>query len=124
MNLRPLLCSALSFLRIHPPDCEHCNTVQECWGTDMRKRLEELNKQEQGPKLGAPELPGARSAIASNAFTRVSAFRWSQETTTRAIAPKQVEKSAIPNLREINNFPARHHHSGMAHPAESDEVQL
>jgi hypothetical protein len=37
-----LRCYLLSVLRIHRPDCEHCNARETC-GDEMRKRLEELN---------------------------------------------------------------------------------
>ena len=37
-----LRCHLLSLLRIHRPDCEHCN-AREKSGHEMRKRLEELN---------------------------------------------------------------------------------
>ena len=37
-----LRCYLLSLLRIHGPDCEHCNVRETC-GYEMRKRLEELN---------------------------------------------------------------------------------
>jgi hypothetical protein len=37
-----LRCYLLSLLRIHHPDCEHCNVRETC-GHEMRKRLEELN---------------------------------------------------------------------------------
>ncbi len=37
-----LKCNLLSLLRIHRPDCEHCN-AREKSGHEMRKRLEELN---------------------------------------------------------------------------------
>jgi hypothetical protein len=37
-----LRCYLLSLLRIHHPDCEHCNARETC-GYEMRKRLEELN---------------------------------------------------------------------------------
>ncbi len=37
-----LKCNLLSLLRIHRPDCEHCNARETC-GHEMRKRLEELN---------------------------------------------------------------------------------
>ncbi len=39
MNLR---CYLLSLLRIHSPDCAHCN-ARETSGDEMRKRLEELS---------------------------------------------------------------------------------
>jgi predicted Fe-S protein YdhL (DUF1289 family) len=32
----------LARLRIHSPDCEHCNARETCWG-EMRERLEQLN---------------------------------------------------------------------------------
>jgi hypothetical protein len=41
VNLKLRMCSLLSLLRIHQPDCEHCNAGQTC-GEQMRKRLEEL----------------------------------------------------------------------------------
>ena len=37
-----LRCYLLSLLRIHHPDCKHCNLRETC-GEAMRKRLEELN---------------------------------------------------------------------------------
>ena len=37
-----LRCYLLSVLRIHGPDCEHCNAHETC-GYEMRKRLEELS---------------------------------------------------------------------------------
>ncbi len=37
-----LRCYVLLLLRIHRPDCEHCNARETC-GDEMRKRLEELN---------------------------------------------------------------------------------
>jgi len=42
VNLRPRICYLLSLLRIHSPDCEHCNAHETC-GDEMRNRLEELN---------------------------------------------------------------------------------
>ena len=36
------ICYLLSLLRIHSPDCEHCN-ARETRGDEMRKRLEELS---------------------------------------------------------------------------------
>ncbi len=42
MNLRPRICYALSVLRIHRPDCEHCGAREMC-GDELRKRLEQLN---------------------------------------------------------------------------------
>jgi hypothetical protein len=42
VNLGPRICYLLSALRIHSPDCEHCNPRESC-GYAMRKRLEELN---------------------------------------------------------------------------------
>jgi len=42
VNLRGRICYLLARLRIHSPDCEHCNARQAC-GSDLLKRLEELN---------------------------------------------------------------------------------
>ena len=41
-----LRCYLESLLRIHRPDCEHCNR-HETWGPEVRKRLEELNSRTQ-----------------------------------------------------------------------------
>ncbi len=38
MNLK---CHLLSLLKVHPTDCKYC--AREKYGTEMRKRLEELN---------------------------------------------------------------------------------
>jgi hypothetical protein len=40
--MRRWICYLLSLLRIHRPDCEHCDACECCWGEDMRKRLNEL----------------------------------------------------------------------------------
>jgi hypothetical protein len=37
-----LRCRLLSILRLHSPDCQHCNAREE-HGVEMRRRLEELN---------------------------------------------------------------------------------
>lgn len=39
---RRWFCFLLNFVRLARPDCEHCNEYVKCWGTDMRKRLDEL----------------------------------------------------------------------------------
>jgi len=36
------ICYLLALLRIHDPDCEHCNAREMC-GSELQKRLEELN---------------------------------------------------------------------------------
>jgi hypothetical protein len=41
-----LRCYLESLLRIHRPDCEHCNP-HETWGLEVRKRLEDLNSRTQ-----------------------------------------------------------------------------
>lgn len=53
MNLRRQTCHLLSLLKIHSPDCDHCNDRSMCWG-EMRKRLEELNwwTQSRSPRDG------------------------------------------------------------------------
>ena len=40
MNLRRLTCYLFSLLRIHSPNCEHCN-IHNTW-VEVKKRLEEL----------------------------------------------------------------------------------
>ncbi len=42
MNLRAWICYLSSMLRIHNPDCEHCNVHGTCW-LEMKKRLDDLN---------------------------------------------------------------------------------
>jgi len=42
VNLRRRICYLLSFLRIHSPDCQHCNALETRW-FEMRERLEELS---------------------------------------------------------------------------------
>jgi len=50
VKLRPRMCYLLSLLRIHHPDCDHCNARATC-GDEMRKRLEELNWRTQPASL-------------------------------------------------------------------------
>ena len=45
ISLRRGLCSALTFVGLHSKDCGCCAALEECWGLDMRRRLEELNEQ-------------------------------------------------------------------------------
>jgi len=40
--LRGRICDVLARLRIHNPDCEHCNARATC-GSELLKRLEEVN---------------------------------------------------------------------------------
>jgi positive regulator of sigma E activity len=44
MNFRARTCYLLARLRIHNPDCEHCNAKQTC-GSELLKRLKELKWQ-------------------------------------------------------------------------------
>ena len=44
MSMRGRVCYLLARLRIHSPDCEHCNARAAC-GSELLKRLEELNWQ-------------------------------------------------------------------------------
>jgi hypothetical protein len=46
VSLRPRICYVLSLLRIHSPNCKHCLARLTC-GTELRKRLEELNERAQ-----------------------------------------------------------------------------
>jgi len=64
MRLRRLVCNVLAVLKMHRQDCDHCNTLQACWGIDMRKRLEELAKQEQAPEDRS--TGAAQSGFATN----------------------------------------------------------
>ena len=49
-----LRCCLESLLRIHGPNCEHCNTP-ETWGREIRKRLEELNSRTQPHSLNSED---------------------------------------------------------------------
>lgn len=42
MHWRGRICYVLSILRIHSPDCAHCNVHEMRW-SEMRNRLEELS---------------------------------------------------------------------------------
>jgi hypothetical protein len=42
VTLRDRTCCLLALLRIHNPDCEHCN-ARATGGNEMLKRLEDLN---------------------------------------------------------------------------------
>ena len=42
LHLRQRICFLLSMLRIHSPDCVHCNARQTCWDDTVR-RLNELD---------------------------------------------------------------------------------
>jgi hypothetical protein len=62
--MRRWICYLLTLLRIHSPDCEHCNAHETCWG-EIRERLEELNRptQPRPLKKGAHgEAVGARDS--------------------------------------------------------------
>ena len=84
MNLRHVLCKGLTVLRMHDPDCDHCYVLQECWGIDMRKRLEELSKPEIQGKLGTPNLAGNRDV---------------QLTTPTNVTPSNPEAPAEPRRK-------------------------
>jgi hypothetical protein len=59
-TLRRRICYLLSLLRIHSPDCEHCN-ARETSGDEIRKRLEELCWRTQQRSLElAPKSRGVR----------------------------------------------------------------
>ena len=47
--LRPRICNLLALLRVHNPDCKHCMARLTC-GTELRKRLEELNRPVKQPE--------------------------------------------------------------------------
>ena len=42
VHLRQRICYLLSRLRVHSPDCVHCNSRQTCWDDTVR-RLDELD---------------------------------------------------------------------------------
>ena len=56
MHLRLCICYLLSRIKIHNPDCEHCNAHKICWG-EMKKRLEELNWAVHEPIGDCPQPP-------------------------------------------------------------------
>ena len=50
MNQRRWMCYLLSLLRIHSPECEHCNPHETRWD-EIQKRLEELSGRTQPRSL-------------------------------------------------------------------------
>jgi hypothetical protein len=50
VTLRDRICYMLALLRVHSPECEHCNARVTC-GNDILKRLEELNGRTQPSPL-------------------------------------------------------------------------
>lgn len=44
VKVRRWLCTALDYARLHRADCEECGRLQQCWGEDIRKRLEQLRE--------------------------------------------------------------------------------
>ena len=61
-----LRCSLLSLLRIHHPDCEHCN-ARGTSGEVMRKRLEELGWQAHYANNGDHEEVGSKPSEVKSA---------------------------------------------------------
>ena len=61
MNLRRRICYLLARVRIHNPDCEDCADREMC-GTELLKRLEELNWRTQpcSLKSDVPEVTRAQ----------------------------------------------------------------
>jgi len=55
VDLRGRICYLLARLRIHNPDCEHCNAREMCGG-ELQKRLEELNWRTQARSLKTGEV--------------------------------------------------------------------
>lgn len=51
--LRPRICYVLSCLKIHNPDCKHCR-AQLSSGSEIRKRLEELNAPTHSTSVAGP----------------------------------------------------------------------
>ena len=72
-----LRCHLLSLLRIHHPDCEHCNVRETC-GHEMRKRLEELNRRRQ-PTVLKKEVHGDVVEVSDSAPGEVSASPQAQQ---------------------------------------------
>jgi hypothetical protein len=46
VSIRLRLCNFLTAIKLHNPDCQKCAGFRECWGEEIRKRLEELRRQE------------------------------------------------------------------------------
>lgn len=46
VSFRSRMCLALSWLKLHDPDCEHC-AAQDCVGLTIGRRLRELNEHTQ-----------------------------------------------------------------------------
>jgi len=59
-KLRRRICYVLTLLRIHSPNCKHCN-VHETRGDEIRRRLEELSWRTQPRPIElVPPSGGAR----------------------------------------------------------------
>ena len=59
VNFRLWLCYFLKVVGMHKPDCQKCARFEECWGDEIRKRLEELRQQETAQTdSGKPEDNG------------------------------------------------------------------
>jgi len=48
VKVRRWICTALALAKLHSADCNRCGEFEECWGDDIRKRLEELREFERG----------------------------------------------------------------------------
>lgn len=48
---------------MHESDCDHCKSLQECWGIDMRRRLEELEPQKPERKPVEPSPLSANETL-------------------------------------------------------------
>lgn len=44
VKVRRWLCTALEYAGLHRADCEKCGRFQQCWGEEIRKRLEQLRE--------------------------------------------------------------------------------
>lgn len=51
--MRRWICTALEFAKLHRADCERCGRFEECWGEEVRKRLEELRQIERSSSAEA-----------------------------------------------------------------------
>ena len=95
MKLRRLICNVSSFLIMRRPNCDRCNALEDCWGIDMRKRLEELGNQKNGPMLVCAQ-PGPELRAPSDAFCLESLISSNQEAPTRLAPEDRSELVAKP----------------------------
>jgi hypothetical protein len=71
VNLRRWTCYLFSLLRIHSPNCEHCN-IRDTYWVEAKKRLEELLVTNGGPLSGSGSRDKTRVALDHGGTRRIN----------------------------------------------------